>query len=276
MSAPIPSRTATDRWRRRKARAASLATRYPYAAEVLQLYQHLASFQGTFYNLLTNSGYPPVGSGGTVPGELDLFLILPQFQPWLRLLASAAPAGMAAAARQLANGQSAEWERLLETCWRNPAVPEDVDPIHSLIGCAFLQPVAECLAEGFSVDPNQCSEPLCPFCGRKPVVGVLRPEGEGGKRSLVCAMCAVEWSFRRLVCPACGEEDVYKLPVYTASDGPPVRVEACDTCRNFIKTVDLTQSGIADPLVDELASMPLTLWAVERGYRKLQPNLLGM
>ena len=34
--------------------------------------------------------------------------------------------------------------------------------------------------------------------------------------------------------------------------------------------------GLADPLVDELASIPLNLWAQERGYIKLHPNLLGM
>ena len=31
-----------------------------------------------------------------------------------------------------------------------------------------------------------------------------------------------------------------------------------------------------DPLVDELASVPLNVWAQEHGYAKLHANLLGM
>ena len=64
--------------------------------------------------------------------------------------------------------------------------------------------------------------------------------GDGGKRSLICALCATEWEYRHIVCPACGEEDVDKLPVYTAEGSKEishVRVEACDTCRHYIKTI---------------------------------------
>jgi formate dehydrogenase maturation protein FdhE len=30
------------------------------------------------------------------------------------------------------------------------------------------------------------------------------------------------------------------------------------------------------PVVDELATIPLNLWAQQHGYVKLQPNLLGI
>jgi FdhE protein len=53
-------------------------------------------------------------------------------------------------------------------------------------------------------------------------------------------------------------------------------MECCDSCRTYLKTIDLTKNGLADPLVDELAHVPLDLWAQERGYAKLRPNLLGM
>ena len=108
------------------------------------------------------------------------------------------------------------------------------------------------------------------------MVGVLRPEGDGGKRFLICSLCSTEWPFGRILCPACAEETVEKLAVYTASQFPHVRVEACDTCRRYIKTVDLTKNGHAVPLVDELATIPLNLWAEEHQYKKLQPNLLGI
>ena len=117
---------------------------------------------------------------------------------------------------------------------------------------------------------------LCPFCNRKPAAGVLRQQGDGGRRSLLCGFCLTEWEFRRVVCPGCGQEDHAKLPVYTAAELPYIRVECCDTCQTYIKSIDLTKNGLADPLVDELASVPLNLWAQEHGYTKLYPNLLGM
>ena len=82
---------------------------------------------------------------------------------------------------------------------------------------------------------------------------MLRPEGDGAKRSLICSMCATEWTYGRIIRPACGEEAVEKLAIYTANQFQHVRVEACDTCRHYIKTVDLTKKGHAVPVVDELA-----------------------
>jgi FdhE protein len=104
----------------------------------------------------------------------------------------------------------------------------------------------------------------------------VRPQGDGGSRSLLCGFCLAEWEFRRIVCPGCGQEDHAKLPVYTAEELPYIRVECCDACHTYIKTIDLTKNGLAEPLVDELASVPLNLWAQEHGYAKLHPNLLGM
>jgi FdhE protein len=89
-------------------------------------------------------------------------------------------------------------------------------------------------------------------------------------------LCATEWAFRRVLCPGCGETGVEKLPVYTAEEFTHIRVEACDSCRCFIKTVDLSRNGHAHPIVDEIAAIPLSLWAAEKGYTKLEPNLFGM
>jgi len=113
------------------------------------------------------------------------------------------------------------------------------------------------------------------LCEGRPVIGVLRVEGDGGKRFMVCSFCGYEWEFRRILCPTCGEVDEKKLPVYVAEQFPHVRVEVCDTCKFFTRTIDLTKDGHAVPVVDDLAAIPLTLWAHEHGYRRLQANLLG-
>ena len=139
----------------------------------------------------------------------------------------------------------------------------------------LLQPSYEYRAGQSDVARNVV-QPDCPFCGEKPQVGVLRGEGDGAKRSLICSLCATEWDFRRLLCPSCGEEAPEKLPVYTAEEFTYVRIEACDSCQMYIKTVDLSRNGLAVPVVDELATVSLNLWAEEHGYTKIQLNLLGM
>jgi len=151
-----------------------------------------------------------------------------------------------------------------------PTDPEE------FLAIAFLQPYAESMRIGAQLRLESYTQPRCPFCNRKPAFAVLRQQGDGARRNLLCGFCLCEWEFRRVVCPACGEENQAKLPVYTAEQFPHMRVECCDTCNVYIKSTDLTKSGLADPLVDELASVPLDLWAQEHDYAKLRPNLFGM
>ena len=144
------------------------------------------------------------------------------------------------------------------------------DPMHAF----FARVLMQARAPGSTVSGSVQS--TCPACGEKPVAAVLRPEGDGAKRFLLCSMCFTEWEYRRLLCPNCGEEDQAKLAVYTAAELPHVRVEACDTCRVYLKAIDLTKNGLAVPEVDEIAAVVLDLWAAEHGYTKLQTNLFGM
>ncbi len=82
-------------------------------------------------------------------------------------------------------------------------------------------------------------------------------------------------SNRRILCTTWGEEAENKLPVYVAEQVPHIRVEACDTWKFYLRTIDSTKDGHAIPLIDDLAAIPLTLWAHEHGYSRLQRNLLG-
>jgi FdhE protein len=257
----------------RPERAALLAKQYGYAREILNFYREIAILQSGVVEYLQSSELTVPGDGRTLPGELDFVFLLPRFQSFLARVGAIAPEELASAARELESAAPEQWEELLSRHWTQIDEPQESA---QFMARAFLQPIAEYLAGLLSTpDPNyQGAE--CPRCTRKPVVGVLRPEGDGGRRSLICCLCATEWNFRRIVCAACGEQDVERLPVYTAADVEHVRVEACDSCHTFIKTVDLTRNGLAVPIVDEIATVPLTLWAQEKGYTKLQSNLLGM
>jgi formate dehydrogenase accessory protein FdhE len=185
---------------------------------------------------------------------------------------------------------SAAWQHAIEDFWyRDPdlaAGADDAEQAQSTDRCAatysdrvlawiFLQPYAEYLADHRKVAMVDGTPSTCPLCGGKPAVGVLRSEGDGAKKSLICMLCAHEWAFRRIYCPACGEEREPQMAYYSAPEIAHVRVDVCDTCHTYLKSIDLTKTGLAVAVVDELATTPLDLWAREHGYEKLQINLLG-
>jgi FdhE protein len=74
----------------------------------------------------------------------------------------------------------------------------------------------------------------------------------------------------------CGEEDQARLGYHRSPAYPHIRLDTCDACRHYVKTVDLTVLGLADPLADDVASGALDLWAVENGYEKIERNLVGL
>jgi len=224
-------------WQRRIERAQELAKESPVLPELLEFYQQIARFQSTV-------------AEGPAPTNLEALLAL---------IRRTAPDLMAQAARP-----GITWDDLLRSA----------DPMHAFFARVLLQADAAARARRSPVATG--IQPHCPFCAEKPVAAILRPEGDGGKRFLLCGLCFTEWEYRRLLCPNCGEEDKEKLPVYTAEEFPHIRVESCDTCRVYLKAIDLTKNGRAVPEVDELASVVLDLWAAEHGYTKLQPNLFGM
>jgi FdhE protein len=253
------------KWDRRIERADELAAAHPFAAEALRFYARIASFQKSLY-----AGLEP-GSGSLRAG-LELSALLPRFPPYLSLIAEIAPPPLARSASELSTERN-RWGEVLAEFWRGTAT---LTAAEALIAWTFLQPYAEHLADHTQPPETPAAPPHCPLCSGRPYVGVLRQQGDGAGRSLICSLCATEWEYRRIVCPACGEESEDKLPVYIAEQFAHVRVEACDTCHHYIKTIDLTKDGRAVPVVDELAAIPLSLWASENRYTKVIPNLLGL
>ena len=194
------------------------------------------------------------------------------FPAILSLAAKHGPETLAEQARaSLAAGQSA-WEEVLEGVLSGAG--SELPASQHFFARACLQPLAENLQLQMPQQENY-SDSLCPACGGLPQVAVLRPEGEGASRWLQCSFCLREWLFRRLICPWCKEENKEKLPRYSAEQYSHVHVEACETCKRYLKAVDLTLDGHAEPLVDEAALAVLDVWAAERSFTKIIPNLLG-
>jgi FdhE protein len=263
---------ANSPWQGRIKRAERLAAQHPFAAEILGFYVQVARFQQGLHQRIERASAQKAQASLSDLSECPELLI--SFPAFLSLLEEKAPARFAQVAHDLRNSPSDLWSNLLNHSWSETESPPDT--LEEFLGFAFLQPYAEFVRSRAPLQLDGHTHSLCPNCNRKPTLAVLRPLGDGARRNLVCGFCLCEWEFRRVVCAACGQEDHAKLPVYTAEQFPYMRVECCDACRTYIKSVDLAKNGLADPLVDELASVPLDLWAQEHGYAKLRPNLLGL
>lgn len=258
-------------------RAESLRSRHPAIREFLVFYEQVASFQRLLRANISAAGAKPDSAPrAELRAELDLMALLPHFRGYLSVVENHAPSALAESARQFALLPSESWIASLVAYWQCAGrYDQQVGAFAQFLPRAFLEPYAEFRAALLPRAPLVVTTRLCPLCGSRPLLGVLRPEGDGGKRFLLCSFCLQEWEFRRILCPACGEEAEDKLPVFIAEDYPHVRVEACDTCKFYLRTLDLTKDGNAVPLVDDLAALPHTLWAHEHGYSRMQANLLG-
>jgi formate dehydrogenase accessory protein FdhE len=261
-------------WQRRIKRAQELAEQHAFAAEILAFYIHIARFQEDLHDQLSKTFRQRLrpDSINHELSQAELSELSSRFESFLSLAEAHGPEQTVQISRELRGRGRDFLSVLLNNSWTAHS-PSDAS---GFLALAFLQPYAELLRSRASPQSSLHTRALCPFCNRKPGFGVLRQMGDGAARSLVCSFCLAEWEFRRIVCPGCGEENDRKLPVFTASEFDYIRIECCEVCKTYIKTVDLTKNGRAEPIVDELAAAPLDLWVQERGYAKLQRNLLGM
>ena len=275
-------------YRPRIERATLLAERHEFAREILSLYLSIANFQREFYEALPKRwGRNPVfPANGDLRSELNLAVLVEPFAEFLKILEAHAPEVLVEEARNLKSKGAARQAEILQEFWKTGLLeshlpvagqsdPRLADPFEDFFARAMLQPYADFVAGAMLPPAPLMTVCRCPRCNALPLLGVLRPEGDSGKRFLVCSFCSLEWEFRRILCANCGEAKEQQLPVYVAEQFPHIRVESCETCKHFLRTIDLTKDGHAIPVVDDLAAVPLSLWAEEHGYTRIQGNLLG-
>lgn len=272
------------------ARAEELARRFPFATEALRFYQHVARFQARLQDDLRGSVGAPAEPGEPFPlsrvSPVDHgSLLRPRFRELLELVERVGSRELATVADGLRHDPDG-WEILWEAYWRGgdlSAWEEAYGPAVVFFPKALLQPYGALLAAALRGDGEEGpalkapeTSGQCPLCGGPPQVSVLREEGHGAARSLLCSRCETEWRYKRVRCASCGEEAFDRLVFLQAAEWPHVRVSACRTCGRYVKDVDLTRDGLAVPVVDEIATLPLDLVAREEGYRKVEPNLVGL
>ena len=107
---------------------------------------------------------------------------------------------------------------------------------------------------------------ICPMCGSEPAMARL--VHDDGRRILACSLCCTEWAFDRLRCPFCESGGQPHLRHFTVDDDGAHRVDCCDRCQRYLKTVDERVSGRPANLpVEEVVTAHLDVLAREQGYR---------
>lgn len=266
----IPARTS---YPQRIERAEMLMEHSPASAELMRFYMGVAFAQQHVFQALTelNSAEIARESWG-----LLLDKVVPLFPAFVRAIAKDSPSAMRDRASAWATHDAIG--TLLTDFWSGTMLLDQTETAMAdrCLALAFLQPYAEWLAHKGVATNSPGQHATCPVCSSEPMCAVLRDQDHGSRRDLICSLCMHEWVFPRVLCPSCGEKRFEELPVFTPEADPSVRVDACETCKRYIKTVDMTEDGLAVPVVDELAAASLDLWARERGYTKLVLNLAAL
>jgi FdhE protein len=133
-----------------------------------------------------------------------------------------------------------------------------------------LRPIFEAYARELKehVDQERWWRAYCPICGSKPVMAEL--VGQERKRFLICSCCGYEWRFKRIQCPFCENEEGRKFKYFfTEEEERTYRVETCQKCKKYIKTVDTEQLDEAFfPAVEDVGTLYLDVLAKNEGYER--------
>jgi formate dehydrogenase accessory protein FdhE len=221
------------------------------------------------------------GDGTDAPSgelELDLQVLLPALEALVRYAAKEGPSGL----RDAAARHRHELAPMLLAWWHQSRSGR-VDYLARVL----LRPYAELLASrGVVLEPMgrpsaaaaaRLRSHACLSCGGPAWIGWRQPGSgdEAAPRYLGCALCGRRERVARPGCTACGETAADRLPFFQSPHLPVVRLEACDSCQRYVKSIDLTVDARAIPEVDDLASLALDGWARAQGYERLEPSLAG-
>jgi formate dehydrogenase maturation protein FdhE len=218
-------------------------------------------------------------AGGALTGSLepDLAAVLPRLDAIARYAGDRGPPGLRADAEAYRGGGNDDRTERLLTWWRGSRAGRA-----DYLARALLRPYAETLAAtGVAPEPPASRAAVtgaCARCGGPPWIAWRRSGSgdEAAQRFLGCGVCGSERHLERISCAGCGQTEPTRLAVFHTERHAAVRIEACDACLRYVKSIDLTVDGRAIPEVDDLCSLSLDLWAAEQGYERLEPSLAGV
>jgi FdhE protein len=299
------AQTLTSPWAEHRRRGEELRDRHPHAGQVLALYLALIEVWEQAWHAAMAS-FPPRARANPGGAEIE-----PRGSALDRVQrGQASPSELAGwAAEQLAPRVVATTVQFgpeplavavselgaVEPLLAGWLAGAEQPPVERYLARAVLRGPLETLdaAVACAADPAPRGGRHCPACGGRPQLSYRVGGGDAlvsGRRYLLCARCGHGWAYTSSACAACGETTGARRTVFAEHrDGPVIgrgngtsavlfpqlRVEACQSCTRYLIDVDLGLDARAVPEVDELAALPLDLYAAERGMEKIAPNLMG-
>lgn len=102
----------------------------------------------------------------------------------------------------------------------------------------------------------------CPVCGGDPEFACW----SGAERRLLCGRCAAQWRFDAARCPHCDAGTEATRQSF-ADPSRAYRVEACTSCRRYLKGLDEERAGRTVLVAyDPIATLPLDAAAAQLGF----------
>ena len=119
---------------------------------------------------------------------------------------------------------------------------------------SMLLPAAETHANGH-----------CPICGHMPGLAMLEGQGE---RFVFCSFCWHKRRVQRLACTCCGNDAHESLGYFYSEAEPEYRVDTCDQCRAYVKTIDARKlDRPLYPPLEKVCTLHLDIKAEEKGFK---------
>ncbi len=270
MTASVLKRSPAAEFERRAARAELLAPSADAARELLEFTASLSRAQSTVV-LTLEEAHARQPFSGRFSEDSDRVVALAT--AILQVAVAGGPALLADSARTRLADDPATAAARLQTFWNG-----DITASDDYLSRALLRPYVEVLRSASIIPDRMHRQGYCPFCGGAPLISSRREmaDSNAATRVLHCSLCGGEWNVARVSCPSCGEGDSEKLPLFSSEAHPSVRIEACETCSRYVKSLDLTRDARLIPEVDDLVSIAMDLWAAGQGYQRIEPGAAGI
>ncbi|ODS34025.1 MAG: Protein FdhE [Candidatus Scalindua rubra] len=119
-----------------------------------------------------------------------------------------------------------------------------------------------------SIDFDSWERGCCPVCGHPPGLAELRKSPSGRQRYLFCSLCHTSWPFQRLKCPFCEKLEEKETEYLSFPDEENYRVDVCNSCNSFIKTV-INNNAELPPVLLDWSSQYVDDTAIQKGYKRV-------
>ncbi|MBU4288977.1 MAG: formate dehydrogenase accessory protein FdhE [Thermodesulfovibrionales bacterium] len=106
----------------------------------------------------------------------------------------------------------------------------------------------------------------CPICGSLPRISELRGEGQ---RYFLCSFCGFKWPGERMMCPFCENRNHKDLQYFYAEGNEVHRVDVCNKCKHYIKTVDTRKLDYEPDLnLEDITTVHLDILTTQKGFKR--------